>query len=211
MGNSFQQCQKNLFEKCHKSRQLPEAHDAFEDEALLKPDFSKEHQISLRLVSYKEGDPVSSDEITHQFQRYFTKSLYMQRLRSFAEKPFKPLVKKDRLHKWKSLKQINIYLSNKYDGSFLVLLADFIITQLPDLHGIKLAYNKATFSGNGNLNGESLKNFVEKVTKHMPRLKRFEIFMSHLSPIRNSHVKSIIRQILRNLPHLEVLSLHFET
>jgi len=139
----------NLLDKCHKSRHLPELEEssqrlgAFGDQY---PHFLKEHQISLKslhgMKPRQNEYKTAFDEIIDNTITFHDKYAYLQDLQGWAEKSLKALIKKDRLHKWKALKQVDICLYERFAGSFLAALADFIIIRLPHIKGIKVVLNQ---------------------------------------------------------------------
>jgi len=130
--------------------------------------------------------------------------------RTELERFLKALIKKDRLHRWQSLQQLNLWIFDIFDSSYLEPLADFIISRLRDIQGLKLVFNRdETFMWKSKVKGNELQAFIEKITKYMTHLTKFELTVRFLNG-EDHHVKAIIRQILRNLPHLEVLTLCFK-
>jgi len=226
MGNSLQ---RNLFDKCHKSRYLPELDQEGYD--ISKYEFIKlpplKHQISLTRLhnnpksqslgnsysiekkSTRKGETVELKVFgnTIKFEEH-SRSLLDGRTE--LERFLKALIKKDRLHRWQSLQQLNLWIFDIFDSSYLEPLADFIISRLRDIQGLKLVFNRdETFMWKSKVKGNELQAFIEKITKYMTHLTKFELTVRFLNG-EDHHVKAIIRQILRNLPHLEVLTLCFK-
>lgn len=121
----------------------------------------------------------------------------------------KTVIKNEKLHQWKSFKQLDLWLWNEAIEHLLVSFCDSFISRLSNIKGIHLVCNDNKYFNKYKIEGKTLLNFVEKVTKHMPQLTQFEVYFRCCNTITNRYLKPIIRQILKNLPHLEVLTLYF--
>jgi len=83
---------------------------------------------------------------------------------------------------------------------------------MPDIQGISLDCRYNLYTSSHNIKGTVIQAFVEKITKHMKNLRKFELSISAIfDNFTDKNVKFILRQILRNLPHLEVLRLHLHS
>jgi len=85
------------------------------------------------------------------------------------------------------------------------MFADFIVTKLRDLQGIKVICKNYH-----PISGPKIVDFVKKITKHMTHLTKFELIFRYQKGINDISVKSIVRQIIRDLPYLELLTIRFD-
>jgi len=123
-----------------------------------------------------------------------------------VENSMKALIMNDKLHQWRSFKRLNVKIESSYDVEHLMSpFADILISKLRDLEGLKL-----TFSSFYSINGKVLEEFIQIVTKYMAHLTEFELIFKYQKQVNNENVKFIVRQIIRNLPYLELLTIRFD-